>query len=180
MRYLVIIIFTLISFVNGIGQTNNIDSIDSYISFEVSNMAINTVEGKIYGMWGSVEFNVADLSSAKMVAQIDPNSVTTGNDTRDKHLEGPDYFSSAVYTAIKFESKSIVAEGGHYLANGILTMKGTSKNVEIEFNESEHKGKRALEGTLVLDRYDYSIGSKGGFSIGREVSIKIFCVLKPS
>lgn len=140
-------------------------------------MAVNTVEGKIYGMWGDVAFDPGNLSASKIVAQIDPTSVTTGNDTRDKHLKGPDYFSTGAYPSIRFESSSILKEGGHYIAAGILIMKGTSKNIEIQFTEMSVNERRVLEGTITLDRYEYSIGSKGGFTIGRDVEIKIYCVL---
>jgi Uncharacterized conserved protein len=163
-----ILFFSLLSY----GQTINTES--SKVDFSVSNFKINTVKGSFTGMEGEVIFSPDDLSAAKLAVCIDAASVNTGNKKRDDHLKTEDFFGVETYPEICFESTSIIKTDKGYLALGNLMMHGVSKNIEIPFVYDDNK----FVGDFKVKRLDYKVGKgTGGFSVGKEITIQIVCVL---
>ena len=163
-----ILFFSLLSY----GQTINAES--SKVNFSVSNFKINTVKGSFTGMAGEVIFSPDDLSTAKLAVCIDAASVDTGNKKRDDHLKKDDFFGVETYPEICFESTSIIKTDKGYLASGNLMMHGVTKNIEIPFVYEENK----FVGDFKVKRLDYKVGKgTGGFSVGKEITIQIVCVL---
>lgn len=151
-----------------------IDSNESLITFSVSNMKFNTVEGSFSGMTGEVDFQPNNLSSSIFDVCIDANSINTENEKRDNHLRNADFFEVETYPEICFESSSISKKSSGYIVKGMLTMHGVSKEIEIPFSYNQNQ----LIGKFELDRVDYRVGDTGSFMVGREISIEIKCVLK--
>ena len=160
--------FSILSY----GQTINAES--SKVEFSVSNFKINTVKGSFTGMTGEVIFSSDDLSAAKFAVCIDAASVNTGNNKRDDHLKKDDFFGVETYPEICFESTSIIKTDKEYLASGNLMMHGVTKNIEIPFVYQDNK----FVGDFKVKRLDYNVGKgTGGFSVGKEITIQIICVL---
>ncbi|MBL4624009.1 MAG: YceI family protein [Flavobacteriales bacterium] len=159
-----------------IGFTQKIDGANSYIEFEIDNMIFNTVEGKITGMTGTVNFNESDLSHSGFNVCIDPASVDTDSEDRDKHLQNADFFDVSKYTTICFTSTSITKDGSSYRVKGKLTLFDTTSNEEITFKIEGNK----LVGEMEIDRFDYNLAVKeydGTAMVGDDVTIKIVCTL---
>jgi len=152
-------------------MAQNVDTIASYVRFSISKMNDKTVTGTIKGMHGFIDLKKSNIISIAVC--IDPASIKTDNENRDKHLKSDDYFAVKTYPSICFQSTSVQKTTSGFMATGKLSMHGISKTVQIPLilNNKE------LTGTLILDRYDYGIGKKSDFLMGREVLLTINCIL---
>ncbi len=151
--------------------------VKSVVNFEVDNFKVNTVEGSFSGITGSVDFDPAKLEEARFDIRIAIKSIDTDNDTRDKDLQAEEYFHSEKYPFATFVSTEVNLVGDKFWVKGKLTIKGISKDISIPFKLSYLRGGYLLEGPIVLDRYDFKIGSTSSFSIGREVKLNVRCYL---
>ena len=78
----------------------------------------------------------SDFSDASMNAVIEADSVFTNNDERDGHLRSADFFDAQNFKQLKFKGTSFEKlDDENYKLNGLLTIKGISKEVflEVEF-----------------------------------------------
>ncbi|MEP4095811.1 YceI family protein [Reichenbachiella sp.] len=156
-------------------NAQNINTGKSLISFEVSNMAFNSVEGTFKGMKGNVLLDLDSPEGAILEACIDVSTVDTANGKRDNHLLEEDFFYADKFPTICFSSTAIMQTSNGYLAAGQLAMRGVTKSVEIPFT---YEGK-VLTGTLQLKRLAYKIGEgTSKFMVGNDVDIIIEAHLK--
>ena len=168
----ILIVSLLLSLpVTGISQIINKDS--SLVTFEISNLGINTVNGTIKGFNGRVLLDTVDISNSLFQVCIDPATVNTGISARDRALLEEDYFSVERYANICFKSREIIKTEEGFLTIGALTLKGISREVSIPFTFEEHK----LTGSLEINRSEYGVGPKSGFLVGKTVKLRILCVL---
>lgn len=168
----VFILLSLLGF-PGLNYAQTINTTASKVSFEISNMGLNTVEGSFGGMKGTIVFNPNDLSNSRFEVCIDAATVNTGNSKRDKHLKTEDFFEVEKYPTICFQSTSIVKTSEGFKTVGELDMHGLVKAVEILFTFSNN----TFSGTLELRRRDYGIGPSGGFMVGKTVNLRILCAI---
>jgi polyisoprenoid-binding protein YceI len=170
------VLFLTVFFIQFTVVSQTIDTKKSVINFEISNMAVNTVEGTFKGFSGDVIFNPNDLNQSKIEVCIDASSVDTGNKERDDHLRTADFFDVENYPEICFISEEITKREKGYLAKGYFKMHGVTKSVEIPLIYKNN----TLAGKITINRFDYKIGEDtGSFMVGSEVDIVILCVLKP-
>jgi polyisoprenoid-binding protein YceI len=157
-------------------KTQIINSDSSLVSFRISNLGINTVDGTIEGFDGTILFDTGNMNNSIFQVCIDPATVNTGISARDKALREEEYFSVERYPLICFKSENIRKNEDGFLTNGTLTLKGTSRQVSIPFISEENK----LIGSLEINRSEYGVGPKSGFLVGKTVQLKIICVLEPN
>ncbi len=163
----------LFFFNNYFCSAQNIQNEQSQVSFEISNMGFNTVEGTFKGMKGTIDFRSEDLTNSSFNVCVDAATVNTGNSTRDKHLRNEKHFEVEKYPTICFVSSSITQSNSGYTTKGKLTMHGVTKEVEIPFTYANQQ----FLGTITVDRLDYGIGPKRGFMMGRTVDLEIKCLV---
>lgn len=121
--------------------TWHIDPTHSEITFKVKHLVISTVSGKFTSFEGSVESEKSDFSDAKINFSAAIDSITTGNEQRDGHLKSPDFFDAAGHPKLTFTSSSLTPKGGNeYILKGDLTIRGTTKPVEllVEFGGTQN------------------------------------------
>lgn len=163
-----------IFFVVTLGK-QEINTLDSGVTFEVVNMKLNTVEGSFKGMKGDVKFDPKDLKNSSFEVTIDAATIDTDNGKRDKHLKNEDFFNVEKYPTIKFKSNAVVRskKEGYHIAKGKLTMHGISKDVKIPFTYKNG----VFEGTIKVNRFDYGIGKEySTFTISEQVEVTIKCI----
>ena len=94
---------------------------------------ITNVTGKFGTFSGTATTDGDDFStvSAEFSAQID--SITTNDVQRDGHLQSGDFFDAAAFPELKFITKSVskADSDGEFQINGDLTIKGITKNVNL-------------------------------------------------
>jgi polyisoprenoid-binding protein YceI len=157
-----------------------IDGAHSSANFTVKHMGISTVHGRFTDVSGTILYDEKSPENSSVTAVIKTASVNTDNATRDKHLNTADFFDTAKYPEIKFQSTSVRKVGGDkYVAVGNLTMKDVTKQVEIPFTLAAGKGAKGeprlgVEGSLGIDRFDYHVSyDPTGMGVSKDVNIEL-------
>jgi polyisoprenoid-binding protein YceI len=114
-------------------QEWRVDAAHSYVGFKVRHMMVTWVRGQFSKVSGTVAYDPADLSNAKIAIEIDASSIDTSNERRDNDLRGQDFFDVAKFPTIRFVSKRVEgnAQRGLKLV-GDLTMRGVTKEVTLD------------------------------------------------
>jgi polyisoprenoid-binding protein YceI len=161
-------------------DTYTIDGAHSSANFAVKHMGISTVRGRFTDVSGTVLFDAQAPEKSSVLAVIKSASITTDNATRDKHLNTPDFFDTAKYPVIRFQSTSIRKESGDkYIAVGNLTIRDVTKQVEIPFTLAQGKGAKGeprlgAEGSLTISRFDYNVSyDPTGMGVSKDVKIDL-------
>ncbi|WP_417608074.1 YceI family protein [Owenweeksia hongkongensis] len=173
MKALFLSILITISF---LAKGQKIETSSSKIIFEISNFGINTVEGEITGMTGTV-----DLKKGEVDVCVKPATVSTGIEKRDDHLKTTDFFNVDKYPEICFVSSKLENTDKGYLATGRLTLHGQTKTVKIPLAVSASGSQTILKGEFDVNRFDYGLGAEaydGTFQVGEIAKVKITCVVK--
>ena len=158
-------------------QTLTIDPAWSEVSFNVSNMGVNTVYGRFDQFSGRIEFNAQAPEQSTVHVVIQAASINTQIAKRDKHLQTADFFEVSKYPELTFESQSIETKSESRVMNGLLTIKGQTHPVTIPFTftTATANGKTILhaEGKTEINRHDFSLNYGSDFSVGKTVSIHL-------
>jgi polyisoprenoid-binding protein YceI len=157
-----------------------IDGAHSSANFAVKHLGISTVRGRFADVSGTILFDPAAPEKSSVTAVIRAASVNTDNATRDKHLNTPDFFDTAKYHEIRFQSTNIRKLGGdQYVAVGNLTIRDVTRQVELPFTLAQGKGAKGeprlgAEGSLTINRFDYQVAyDPTGLGIGKDVKIDV-------
>ncbi len=165
------ILLLFILTLSGNVYSQSINPTGSIVEFEISNFGFNTVSGTFEDFQGTIDFDTENLELCNFDVCISTNTVNTSNAKRDAHLLEADYFNAEEYPTICFSSQTVSKSNQKFVATGELTMKGKSKLITIPF---EFDG-LSFMGSFKIDRTDFNIGPGGGFSIGKNVKVKIRC-----
>lgn len=132
----------------------NVKTEGAVISFELPNEG---TKGTFSGLQASIEFDEKDPAASKITASVDAKTINTGNEQRDKHLRTADFFDVDKYPTITFTSTKIVPSDNGFTAQGTLTMKDTTKNVEIPFTFENKGNEGVFKGRLSILSGEYGI-----------------------
>jgi polyisoprenoid-binding protein YceI len=106
-----------------------VDPAHSNISFEVRHMGIATVRGSFRTFEGKID---ASGDSPALEGTVAVDSIDTGDDNRDGHLKGAEFFDAAQYPQISFNSTATEpASDGQIRLLGEITIKGVTKPIEL-------------------------------------------------
>lgn len=113
-----------------------LDGTHSEVQFKVKHLMISTVTGSFKVINATVETSKEDFSNASISFTADTTSVTTGNEQRDGHIKGEDFFNIEKFPSINFTSTAFTKKGDDYTLTGNLTIKDITKPVSlaVEFN----------------------------------------------
>lgn len=163
--------------------TYKIDAAHSEISFKVKHLMISTVTGKFDKFDATVIAENEDFTDASISFEADVNSINTGNEQRDGHLKGEDFFAADQFPKITFVSNKIEKKGeGEYAVTGDFTVRGVTKPVTLNV---EHAGtvvdpygqtKAGFEATGKINRKDFGLNwsavtEAGGIVVSDEVKL---------
>ena len=142
------------------------------VTFVIRNAGIG-VDGHFKSYSVTTKFNPDDLANSTLSATIEANTIYTGIKARDKHLRKKKYFDVENYPQIKLTSTDITKTDAGYLLKADLTMKKTTRSVEIPFTVITTDEGTTFEGEFSLDRRDYGVG-KNHLVLGDKVRVKIY------
>lgn len=133
------------------------------------------VEGR-FGKWtGKVTYDPDHPQTAKLAVTVQLASASSGDQTRDSMLQGPEFFGSspmgrAVFTASGFKPLG----GDKFSADGALAINGVKVPVTLLFDLKVAEDKATVKGSAKLDRIALHVGT-GQWSatdqIGAEVGL---------
>ncbi|GAB4134131.1 MAG: YceI family protein [Bacteroidia bacterium] len=107
----------------------SVDNSHSSILFAVQHMTVAKTMGWFTEYDVKMTSNgIEDYSNAQVEITIQGKSVITGNEQRDNHLKGKDFFHTDSFPTITFKSTSFTkVKGNNYKIKGNLTMRGVTK-----------------------------------------------------
>lgn len=108
-----------------------IDPTHSEINFKAKHLVISTVTGKFKKFEGEAEASAQDFDGANVGFTADIDSIDTNQSDRDAHLKSGDFFDAEKFPKLKFANGVLVKNGGDYLLKGDLTIKDTTKPIEL-------------------------------------------------
>jgi polyisoprenoid-binding protein YceI len=144
-------------------------------------MGISNVRGSFKTFSGSVTYDGSDITGLKADAEIEVNSIDTGNEKRDDHLRNPDFFDSAKFPKITFSSTGVKKSKDGHVLTGKLTLHGVTREISLPVIvsgpiEDPYGNKRiGLELSGILKRHDFGVGGGGASDklIGKDVKLDI-------
>ena len=88
-------------------QTWKIDADHSNFYFTIDHI-YSKVRGSFENYSGEVVFDPADLKASKLHFVVQTDSIDTGIDKRDEHLQSADFFDASKYPTMEFTSTSVL------------------------------------------------------------------------
>lgn len=149
---------------------------DSEITFSLSNLKWNTVNGSIGGLRAEGHFDPGKPGSSDFEVSAAVSTIETGIGKRDRHLQEEEFFHSEVYPRIIVKSEEVMhaAAESRYQFNGTLTIKDITKPLACAFFLKKEGSRVVLEGDFTVNRTDFELGSSyGSFVIGEEIEVHV-------
>jgi polyisoprenoid-binding protein YceI len=110
--------------------------------------------------WDAViHFDPKDLANSDVAATIDVTSAFTGSGDRDSELPDQDWFWTSHFPRATFVAKGFRQAGpGHYIAPGVLTLRGAAKPVSLPFTLAITGPTAKMNGAIALNRLAFGVG----------------------
>jgi polyisoprenoid-binding protein YceI len=165
--------------------TYTIDPQHSAAEFSVRHLMISNVKGEFTKVSGTIVYDPKNPAAAKIDAVIDVNSISTREPQRDTHLKSPDFFDTAKFPTLTFQSKQVWKSNGKLQVKGDLTMHGVTHEVVLDIDGPTAEVKDpwgnprfGASATTKVDRKNWGLVwnkalEAGGVMIGDEVTITI-------
>ena len=159
-----------------------IDPVHSSINFSVRQLMVGKIHGRFDQFSGAI--TITEDGTPSVTAEIDVNSVDTGNEQREAHIKAADFFDVAQFPITTFVSTAVRADGDDYVLEGVFTLKGVTRSVALTLvfngvNPGMGRGEVAGFGaSVVLSRKDFGVGAElpldgGGTMVGDKVTITL-------
>jgi polyisoprenoid-binding protein YceI len=163
--------------------TYAIDTVHSNVGFTVRHF-FSKVPGTFQKFSGTIVYDPANPTAATVKAEIDATSINTRNEKRDGHLNSEDFFYTAKYPTLTFESTKVTAAGeGKLKVDGNLTMRGVTKPVTLDVTylgsgDTGNGVKAGFEAVTKVNRKDFGINwnrtlDQGGTMLSDDVEIRL-------
>ena len=163
--------------------TWNIDVVHSEVSFVVRHMMVSKVRGRFDTFEGTI-ITAEDPLQSSVNATVDLSSVNTGEPNRDNHIRSADFFEVETHPTLTFHSTGVRADGGDFLLDGNLTIRGTTKPITLKlevngFGPDAYGGTRAgFSATTEINRNDFGVSYNGpipggGVAVSEKVTITL-------
>ena len=115
--------------------------------------------GRFQTFTAQINLDAADPTKGSIAGTVQLDSVNTRDSDRDASLLDKDWFNAKQYPEAKFESQKIEkAADGSYVANGNLTLKGTTKPAAMKFTLQGSGATAKFAGNLTINRFDFNVG----------------------
>jgi polyisoprenoid-binding protein YceI len=164
--------------------TWNVDTAHSTVGFVARHLMITKVRGRFTDFSGSLEV-AADPLQSHVEATVNLASISTGDDGRDAHLRGADFFDvDGGSPTMSFVSSGIKDDHGDYVLFGDLTVNGVTRQVQFDL---EFEGvspdpwggtRAAFSATTEINRKDFGIEwnvtlETGGVLVSDKVKVEL-------
>jgi len=163
--------------------TWTMDPMHSEVGFSVRHMMVSKVRGRFTKFSGEL-VTAEDPLASSVTAEIDLASIHTGAEQRDAHLRSIDFFDVENHPVMTYRSKGLRQDGGDYVLDGELTLKGITRSVPLKvelngFGPDAYGGTRAgFTAAGEINRQDFGVTwnaamETGGVVVADKVAINL-------
>ena len=155
-----------------------IDPVHATVIYRIGHLGVSNAYGRFSDPTGVVTLDKDDASKSSFTFEVKADKVDTGNEKRDQHLKGPDFFDVKQFPTITFKSTAVKSSGDNkFEVTGDLTLHGVTKSITLNVDKTgeadTQMGHRAGFQTEVdLKRSDYGMNGLQG-PVGDEVHLII-------
>jgi polyisoprenoid-binding protein YceI len=160
-----------------------IDRSHSLVEFSVRHMMISTVKGRFTAISGTIVDVADDPSLSSVQVEIDPTSITSGDDKRDAHLRSPDFFDVEHFPTITFKSTRIEGTRDSFKLTGLLTIRDQTREVTLDaafngFGRNQMGELASFSASTKLSRKDFGLAwnvalETGGVMVSDQFKVEI-------
>ena len=167
-------------------MTYQIDPAHSAAQFKLRHMMIANVKGEFDRLSGTVDFDPADPSAARVDVTIEVSSISTRDSRRDQDLQSPRFLDAANHPSVTFQSKRVEPAGDRaYKVIGDLSLRGVTKEVTLDVHAVSDEVKdpwgnmrRGAEATTRIHQSDFGLSFNaplegGGFMLSDAIDITL-------
>jgi polyisoprenoid-binding protein YceI len=144
------------------------DPVHSSIGFAVKHMGVTPFRG------GFKTFD-ASLADGKLVGSAPVETIQTDDENLTAHLLSPEFFDVERHPVLRFESTDIRRDGDDVVIDGLLTLRGESRPVELvgtitgPLSDPYGNERVGLELETTIDRTDFGIDWNAELPSGGQV-----------
>ncbi|GMV92215.1 MAG: hypothetical protein AMXMBFR82_19930 [Candidatus Hydrogenedentota bacterium] len=160
-------------------DTYEIDPVHAAYIFKVSHLGVSYSYGRFNESSGTFTLDAETPENNSIEIEVKTDSIDTDNEARDTHLKSEDFFDTAKYPTMTFQSASFKKiDDNHFEVTGDLTIHGVTNTVTVPaelvgIGEGRNDEVRAgLEAVFTIDRTDYGMDKMVG-PVGAEVELTI-------
>jgi len=161
-----------------------LDASHTTLGFQARHAMVSKVRGNFGIFEGTLVLDGENPAHSSAHVVIDAASISTGNADRDAHLRSADFLNVAEFPTLTFTSTSVRQDGADFVLVGALTIRGTTRPVEIAVdlegvvNDPFGNTKIGFEGTTEISRKDFGLTwnvalEAGGMLVGDTIKITL-------
>jgi polyisoprenoid-binding protein YceI len=142
------------------------------LAFSVDNAGM-PIAGRFRDWSAAIAMDPDHPETAEIGIAIDLASASVGDATQDAMLQGADFLASASAPTARWRSTQVTQTApGRYRAAGTLTIRRKSHPQTIAFTLTGKDRERHVEGSAIIDRTAFGIGSGAAAeSVGKTVAL---------
>jgi polyisoprenoid-binding protein YceI len=162
------------------GVHHEVDPAHAWGVFKISHLGISNCYGTFHSIAGSVDL---DGDKGAVEISIKADSVDTGNEKRDQHLKGPDFFDAKQFPTIGFKSTKVEKTAEGWNVTGDLAFHGVTKPITAKVvktgegetpNQTGGKDHRVgFEATFTVKRSEFGMSYGVQMGMGDEVGFTL-------
>jgi polyisoprenoid-binding protein YceI len=159
--------------VDDISGDYTLDTSHSRLGFSARHAMVTTVRGQFQAFTGTAHVDSQNPGSSRVELTIDASSIDTGNADRNGHLVSADFFEVESHPQITFVSTEVErADESTWVITGDLTIKGVSKPVTVEFEQTGSARdpfgnlRVGFEGSTAINRKDWGLSWNAALETG--------------
>ena len=148
-----------------------IDPAHTRIGFTARHAMVTKVRGTFGEFRGNATID-EDPARSGVEIVIAANSLNTGQEQRDGHVQGDDFLAVNVYPEITFRSTSVEKDGDTYNITGDLTIRDVTRSVTVPFEftglakDPFGNVRAGFEGATTINRKDWGITFNAALETG--------------
>lgn len=162
-KYLLIVV--LLFATPALAASWTVDPLTSTLTFEAE-QAGERFTGSFPRFDSVIDFDPAAPEKGKITITIDMTRVQVDGKDRQDALPTSDWFAVREFPTATFASTSVRADMGHhkdgepqrYTAKGTLTIKGATKEIELNFHLKTTGNSTIARGETTVNRSDFGVG----------------------
>lgn len=108
-----------------------VDKVHSSTIFGIKHLGVGYTYGRFNTISGQFMIDPKNPAGGTVEITIKTESIDTGDEGRDKHLRGSDFFNVKVFPDATFKSTSLKSDGEAIEMTGDLTIHGVTKKITV-------------------------------------------------
>lgn len=167
-----------------VGGEYDLDPDHTFLDFATQHIIVGQVHGRFNRATGMITI-VEDPAKSSVEVTVETATISTNNEMRDKDLKSERFFDVEKFPFMTFRSITVTPDPrGHWAIEGMLTIKGTSKQVTLmaKFNgitdDPWGNTRVAFEAKAKINRKDFGLladieRETGGLPIGKDIMLSL-------